>query len=106
MTREAFQGLSLVVCQIRERVLDFLEFLDIGEKTVRRDKILVHIVEIAKDHIAPEDELVKRLGTLVQGLVAVVQFEEKGHSVARPCAGDFIEEIIDSQHLRSLDRLA
>ena len=105
MPRETLQSFTLVFREIGKRVLDLLELLDIGEQAIRADQILVDIVEVTQDHIPPEDEFIERLRILDQILIAVVQFQQESDSVAGPSAGDFIEEIVDSQRQRGLDRL-
>ena len=72
MSRESLHRLSLGFAEIGESVLDLLELLDIGEKPVGTDKVLVHIVKVPENHISPEDELVQRLGRIVDRLVALV----------------------------------
>ena len=81
-----------------------LVFLDVGVKLRRVCEVLVHIVEVSQDHIAPEDELIQWFCLWEEGFVAIVQFEQQAHSVGGLRTCYFVEEIVNSQHLRSNDR--
>ena len=82
MAEKGFQGIFLSRCKIGIIILDLLEISHIGEKLVRICKIFIDVIEIGKNHVTPENELVKRLSPGVQSRIAVIQFKQQAYPVS------------------------
>ena len=104
MTQETFDGFSLGIRKVFECILQGLEIRHIRKELLRIDKILVHIVEIRKDDISPEDEFIQRFRLGIKSLVRIIQLQQKPHSVRSRNSRDPAEEIIYGEHLRSKQR--
>ena len=101
---KAVHRIALDVRQIGETVLQPLEIGHIGEQGLRVHQVLVHVVEVRQDHVAPEEELVQGLGLGVKGLVAGIQLGQKPVPVRHVYAADAVEEVVDGIHRRRGDR--
>ncbi len=106
MAQKAFNRSPLYRGQITESVLQLTVIGNIGEKLPRIDKILVHVIEIPQNHIAPEDEFIQRLSLGINAPVTFIQFQQQTHPVRRLHSSHTEEQIIDCNHLRSNHWLA
>ena len=91
-------------CEIFKGILHGLEIGHIGIQHGRVGQILVHIIEVPQDDIPPENEFIETFRLGVQGLVAAVKLEEERYPVRAPAPVDLLEEVVDSEHPRSLHR--
>ncbi len=75
MTGQAGNGLALGLGQVFEAILQSLEIRYVRKQVTGMDEVFVHIVKIAQQHIAPEDEFIQRFGPRTDLAVAIVQFQ-------------------------------
>ena len=73
MAYECIYRASLDLSQERVIRLDLLEIRNIGKELFRVDKVLVHIIEVTKDDISPEHELVQSLCLRIKFSITLVQ---------------------------------
>ena len=104
MGDKAQDGLPLNVGQVAIIVLDALEIGHVGKEALRIHQVLVHIVEIREDHLAPENELIEGFRLGEDGPVGGVQFQQEPDAVRHFAAIDPIKEIIDGEGHRGMKR--
>ena len=79
--------------QIGDIGLDLLDLLDVAEEHRGVDPILVDRVEIRKEHVAPEIEVVERLGMVFR--IDAVELGDQTQPVARAELRDLGHQLID-----------
>ena len=65
-------------------ILYLLQVRNIRKKQLRVHKILIDIIEVCKNHIAPEYEFIQRLRLDVQFPVTFIQFQKLSDSISLP----------------------
>ena len=95
---ETLHGLLLGICQVGEIVLHPLILGHVREKAPGRNQVLVHIVEVSQQDVAPEYEIVQGLRSGVEFLVAVIEGKQKVNPVHRRGAAYLVEEIVHRKH--------
>ena len=94
MARKALQGFPLRLGKVRPVVLHLLDVRHVGEQPTGIHQILVDIVEIPEEGVAPEDEIVKWLRLLVKLPVAGIQFQQELYPVRRGLRSGAGDEIV------------
>ena len=78
-----------------EIILNATEIRHIGEQSPGIDQVFVHIIEVRKQHVAPEDELIQGFLERREVLVDFIQFQDQGHLVGFRQAARPVEKVID-----------
>ena len=106
IVKKASESLLLLFVQRIQAGIDAFEIVDINKYHLRVAIVFVHIREIPKQHITPENKFIQRLGGFfAQLLVTIVQGEQQTDAVRGIFARQPIEKIIDGNHLRGQHRL-
>ena len=100
MTGKLFNRLPLPFCQILERILNILEIGHIRENLLGICQIFVHIIEITKQNISPEDEIIQRLCLRIMPDITIVKGQEKRNPIRNLHRCGLTEEVTHRKQLR------
>ena len=100
MVDKTADGFLLRRGQIGEFILDSFEIRHVGKQGVGIDEILVRVVEVGEQDIAPEDEFVQGLLQRRKVFIDLIELQQKGHLVGLGKMPGPVEKVIDGKHRR------
>ena len=101
MVYERLYRLPLCLLKIGKIILNALVLSDIRKQSLRISQILVHIIEVSKDNVTPEYEVIQGLRTRMQSGIALVQLNKQSDPVRNLHRGILREHITHRHHLGS-----
>ena len=91
---EGSDGVQLLLAEIIKEVVQLPEVCDVGEKEAGVGQILVHVVEIAQEHLAPVKKIVERLFGAAPFLVNFVEKEDEAQMIGSLFSAQLHEQVV------------